>query len=343
MTNTDMLRSLTWAWVPIAAAAMSAVLIILLRPLLERYALARPNARSSHRSPTPQGGGIAVIAATIIMSVATIGFIGTAADAMLLSTVLGATAVVAAIGGADDLRPMGVPPRLLLEALAIAVALAAIPDGTRVVTQLPWWLERSCLLVGLLWFVNLVNFMDGIDWMTVAEIIPLSGAIAAFGLLGLVPLPVSSTLLALALLGAVIGFAPFNKPVAGLFLGDVGSLPIGLLLGWLLIQLAAAGALAAALLLPLYYVADASITLIRRMIAGEPFWQAHRSHFYQRARDHGLTVRAIVGRVFAINLALAGLACLTIAYRGGLVAALSLTCGAALVAWLLADFSRRKR
>ena len=86
----------------------------------------------------------------------------------------------------------------------------------------------------------------------------------------------------------MIGFAPFNRPVAKIFLGDVGSLPIGLLLGWCLLQLASHQHLAAALLLPLYYLADATVTLLRRVIQREPFWAAHRSHFYQRATDNGL-------------------------------------------------------
>ena len=149
-------------------------------------------------------------------------------------------------------------------------------------------------------------------------------------------------ILDLALLGATLGFAPFNKPVAKLFLGDVGSLPIGLLLGWLLLQLAGAGQPAAALLLPLYYLADASVTLVRRMVAGESFWQAHRSHFYQRACDRGLGVPAIVGRVFLTNLALAGLAFVTVAEHGPIVITVSLLIGAALVCGLLASFAGRK-
>ena len=104
-------------------------------------------------------------------------------------------------------------------------------------------------------------------------------------------------LLASALLGAMIGFAPFNRPVARLFLGDVGSLPIGLLLGWLLLHSPARGHLAAALILPLYYLADATVTLARRIARGEPFWQAHRTHFYQRATDNGFTVPEIVTHV----------------------------------------------
>ena len=117
-------------------------------------------------------------------------------------------------------------------------------------------------------------------------------------------LPPRRSLAALALCGAMLGFAPVNRPVARLFLGDVGSLPIGLLLGWLLVVLAGGGHFAAALLLPLYYLADATMTLLRRLAKGEPVWQAHRTHFYQRATDNGYSVMQIVGRVFVLNIAL---------------------------------------
>ena len=119
------------------------------------------------------------------------------------------------------------------------------------------------LLIAGLWFVNLVNFMDGIDWMTVAEIVPITAALVAASASS-APSAMAS-LVALALGGAMLGFAPFNRPVAKLFLGDVGSLPIGLLIGWLLVLLAGNGHLAAALLLPLYYLADATLTLLRRL------------------------------------------------------------------------------
>ena len=138
----------------------------------------------------------------------------------------------------------------------------------------------------------------------------------------------------------MIGFAPFNRPVAKLFLGDVGSLPIGLLLGWLLLLLAGRGYLAAALLLPLYYLADASITLIRRFMNGEPVMHAHRSHFYQQALDKGFTVYQILGRVFALNLALGALAFLTVANRSLAIDVGSFVAGSALVAALLWKFNR---
>jgi UDP-N-acetylmuramyl pentapeptide phosphotransferase/UDP-N-acetylglucosamine-1-phosphate transferase len=249
------------AAVVIFSAFICVGLIILLQPVLQRYALAKPNARSSHRMPTPQGGGIAVIAATI----AAVGFglfsLGASLAAPLV-TVFAAVILIACVGAADDIHPLAVAPRLALQALAVCTVIYALPNDLRIVSILPWWIERVLLFVGGLWFVNLVNFMDGIDWMTVAEIVPISGALVTLGCLGAISR--EGITVALALGGAMLGFAYFNRPTARLFLGDVGSLPIGLLVGWLLVLLAGGGHLTAALLLPLYYLADATLTLIRR-------------------------------------------------------------------------------
>jgi UDP-N-acetylmuramyl pentapeptide phosphotransferase/UDP-N-acetylglucosamine-1-phosphate transferase len=204
--------------------------------------------------------------------------------------------------------------------------------------MLPWWIERSLLLVGCLWFVNLTNFMDGIDWMTAAEMVPVTAGLALIGLIG--GLPPDGALVAFALCGALIGFAPFNRPVARIFLGDVGSLPIGLLVAWLLLLLAARGHFAAAVVLPLYYLADATLTLLRRIVKRERFWQAHRTHFYQIATDRGFSVRQIVGRVFAVNLVLVALAVASVLWPGPKTAVAALAGGAALVGWLLHIFVR---
>jgi UDP-N-acetylmuramyl pentapeptide phosphotransferase/UDP-N-acetylglucosamine-1-phosphate transferase len=177
--------------------------------------------------------------------------------------------------------------------------------------------------------------------MTVAEVVPVTGALVLLGLSG--TLDLVPALIAAALFGAVLGFAPFNRPVARLFLGDVGSLPIGLLLGWLLLQLAGRGHLAAALILPLYYLADATITLARRVARREPVWQAHRTHFYQRATDNGFGVPEIVARVFLVNLALAVLALVSVAKSGLLVSLLALAAAGMMVGWLLTVFARPRR
>ena len=325
--------ALRGAAILIIAALVSALLIVALRPLLERYAMAQPNARSSHKIPTPQGGGIAVIAATIAVACGAAGVIP-------LATLFAAVILIAAVGAMADLHPIDVAPRLLLQALAVAAVIFTLPAELRVMPVLPWWIERVLLVVGGLWFVNLVNFMDGLDWITVAEVVPITAALAAIGFFGL--LPPRALAVSLALCGAMIGFAYFNRPVAKLFLGDVGSLPIGLLLGWLLVLIAGSGGRAAALLLPLYYLADSTVTLLRRLVNGEQVWQAHRSHFYQRATDRGLSVPEVVARVFAVNLVLAALALVTVIMPSRITDIAALAAGSALVAWLLFDFTRSR-
>jgi len=323
----------------VASGALAYLLIIALQPVLKRYALAQPNARSSHTVPTPQGGGIAVIASTIVVAVlAAILLPSLNVDLIRLGPLLAMTALLAVVGSSDDVRPMEVLPRLLLQTAAVSVLIYTMPADLRIIPVMPWWIERVLLIVASLWFVNLVNFMDGVDWMTVAEVVPLTAGLALFGLWG--ALPPGATLVALALCGATIGFAPFNRPVARLFLGDVGSLPIGLLLGWLLAAFAGAGHVTAALLLPLYYLADATVTLIRRLVNNETILQAHRSHYYQRAIDNGFGVPQVVTRVFSLNVALIVLATTTLLVPSHIFHAAVLMVGCALVASLLRSFAR---
>jgi UDP-N-acetylmuramyl pentapeptide phosphotransferase/UDP-N-acetylglucosamine-1-phosphate transferase len=194
------------------------------------------------------------------------------------------------------------------------------------------------LVVAGVWFVNLVNFMDGLDWITVAEMAPLTAVIALLGWLGSVSPQVGIT--AAALCGALLGFAPFNKPVARLFLGDVGSLPIGLLVGWMLLELAGARGLVPALLLALYHLMDATITLLRRLARRERVWEAHRSHFYQKATLNGFTALSVSAHVLGLNLVLAGLACIAIAMPAWPIQVVALAVGLILVIALLRRFER---
>jgi UDP-N-acetylmuramyl pentapeptide phosphotransferase/UDP-N-acetylglucosamine-1-phosphate transferase len=324
----------------IVAMALSTGLILMLRPYLERYALARPNARSSHSKPTPQGGGIAVVAATLASAWLGVFVSSDLASPQLIALTLAAV-LLAFVGAIDDTRGLGAAPRLVMQILAVGIVVAALPEEFRVLPQLPWMLERALLLIGGIWFVNLVNFMDGLDWMTVAEVVPVTAGVVLLGMTGAgTPL---ALLVALGLLGAITGFAPFNRPVARLFLGDVGSLPIGLLLGWILMMLAGRGHLVAAVLLPLYYLADATLTLGRRIARRERVWQAHRTHFYQRATDGDFSVKEIVVRVFVLNLSLAGLALVSAIEPDPRVDLATLALGGALVAWLLLTFARGKR
>jgi UDP-N-acetylmuramyl pentapeptide phosphotransferase/UDP-N-acetylglucosamine-1-phosphate transferase len=319
----------------VAAAMVSAALIWAILPWLLRYALAKPNARSSHRTPTPQGAGIAVIAATLAVA----GAIAcTTSNSNIPFAIFAASLFIAIVGFADDVKSIPVLPRLLLQAVAVGAILFAAPADIRIVPACPLWIERGLLLLAGLWFVNLVNFMDGLDWMTVAEIVPVTGAMIVLGSLG--AFPASATPVAAALCGAMIGFAPFNRPVAKVFLGDVGSLPIGVLLGWCLLQLAYNHELAATLLLPLYYLLDATVTLLRRLVRREPFWAAHRSHFYQRATDNGFTVLRVVSEVFALNVGLAVLAIASTWTQSAALDVMLIIAGGCAVALTMFRFSR---
>ena len=336
MASSQLLLSLAAA---VPAALLSGVLTWAIRPLLVRIALAKPNARSSHRIPTPQGGGVAVIAATLIAAVAVIAFAG-AVEMKIPVAVFGATLFIAAVGFADDVNSIPVVPRLLLQGLAVAAVILATPENLRIVPACPLWLERGLLLLAGLWFVNLVNFMDGLDLMTVAEIVPITGALVLLGWFAELPAP--ATVAAAALFGAMLGFAPVNRPVAKIFLGDVGSLPIGLLVGWCLLQLAWHQQFAAALLLPLYYLADATVTLLRRMARREPFWAAHRTHFYQRATDNGFSVSRVVSEVFLLNIVLTALAIGSVMTSSAVIKSLLLAVGGIATAILMYRFSLRQ-
>ena len=169
----------------ITATLLSYLLTWAVRPLLLRHALAKPNARSSHRVPTPQGAGTAVIAATLAVSATILVWSGFA-DAKTLTVLLGATLFLAAVGLADDLRSIPVLPRLLLQILAVAAVVFTAPDSLRIAQNLPLWIERGLILIAGIWFVNLVNFMDGLDLMTVAEAVPVTATVVLLGGLGII-------------------------------------------------------------------------------------------------------------------------------------------------------------
>ncbi len=321
-------------------AAASYVLIRLMLPLFRRYTMARPNARSSHRVPTPQGGGAAVLIATLIGLLLAAKALPNSGLQTGPRVALGLGAVLlAVIGAIDDLRPLPVAPRLMVQVLA--AAMGVLPAWAHVVTPLlglPAWMVLGPAMIGLIWFINLSNFMDGIDGITVAEFVPITLALCVLTEFGIATLP--SGLIAAALGGALIGFVPFNRHIAKLFLGDVGSLAIGFVMGALLLELALLGHLVSALILPLYYLADATLTLLRRLINGERITEAHRSHFYQRATDLGWRVPEITNSILFVNIGLGFLAIAAARYSSLAIQVGTLAAAVALTAWLLRHLSR---
>ncbi len=200
---------------------------------------------------------------------------------------------------------------------------------------LPPWLDLLAAGFTWLWFINLFNFMDGIDGIAGTESVSIGVGIAFLAVLHLAANGLGVGLLGITIAASALGFLWWNWQPARLFMGDVGSVPLGYLLGWLLLTLAAAGLWAPALILPLYYLADASWTLTRRLLRGAKVWQAHREHFYQRAVQTGRSHASVVRRVFLADIVLVALALW--AASGALWPALGLA--AVTVAVLLVDLS----
>lgn len=316
---------LLWAAVLVAGcASLSAVLIFFLRPLLVQHLMAHPNARSSHKTPTPQGAGLAVMLAVfagIALALLTVPPLGAPGLVPVLVVACGLTI----LGALDDWLTLPVSWRFAGQTLAAVALVLSLPQGFQILPGLiPLALERALIAFGIVWFINAVNFLDGLDWMTVVQVVPIALGIAILNALGAVPATIG--VLALALLGAMLGFAVFNKHPARIFLGDAGSLPIGLCLAFMLIFVAGTH-LAAALLLALYTMADSTLTLFRRMRAKEPILSAHRTHFYQRGVDKGLSVPQVTARVLFLQMVLVGLAIATVLFPAPLVALLCLALG----------------
>lgn len=253
-----------FAWPALALLLTAAVLHWMLWRLPGWLPMDRPNPRSLHRTPVPRAGGLAIL----------IGATLSLLSAGELLWVLWLPALgLAVISWLDDRRHLPVRVRLAAQLLACAAFLAVIEQGVG-----PIWLLA---LPALVWMTNLYNFMDGSDG--------LAGGMTLFGFLfyGLAAVLAGQPGIALpafVLAAAAAGFLRYNFAPARVFMGDVGSIPLGFLaagLGYLGWRQGAWPAWYPPLIFSPFIV-DASVTLLRRLLRREKIWQAHKSHYYQR-------------------------------------------------------------
>lgn len=322
--------------IAVSTAAASCGATWALLPILRRKAiLDHPTERASHTIPTPRGGGIAVVSVTVLAWSAA-AFMTEALSPSLL-TALGGAVALAVLSWLDDLADLSALVRLAGHAAAVAAGLAALPDGILIFQGLlPEALDKVLAALAWIWFVNLFNFMDGIDGISGVEIMAIGAGV--FALAATSAVTPALGLLGVGAAGAAVGFLVFNWQPAKIFLGDVGSVPMGFLLGWLLLSLAGQGLWAPALILPLYYLADATLTLGRRALRGEKVWRAHKEHFYQRAHQAGLSHAAVSTRIAVANGLLIG--CALLAAQGKVWP--GLICGVGVVSALLGHFATQR-
>jgi len=290
----------------LVAITVSFFIVILGVPVLRRIlaskgVLDNPNARSSHSIPTPRGGGIAIVLAIIAGN--TILWLGGDGIPHSIMTISAFACGLGLISWADDVWGVSAALRFICQIITVGCALYLDPGiATNALPFLPIWGAVLIVGAGWIWFINLYNFMDGIDGMTGTETVSICGG---FILLSLTGTLTSDIVPPLAVIGvAAIGFLYWNWSPAKIFMGDVGSIPLGFLLGWFILNAFGDGAWLAALIIPGYFLADSTITLLKRACRGAPVWKAHREHFYQMPISFGVPHDRIMLRIIGANILL---------------------------------------
>lgn len=273
-------------WILLAATSAFVVAAMLTwrfcDPASWLHLLDHPNERSLHSRPTPRTGGVAILLSFGLSIPIWIFQVGAADPVVWLMTGAG---IIAVLSFLDDWRGLSVGGRFLghlfgscLVVMGAGLALSSLPSG---MSMLPMWLGFGASVIFLVWMVNLYNFMDGMDGFAGGMTVIGFGTFAIFGwLAGNLPF----VALSLSLAGAASGLLLFNFPPARIFMGDVGSASLGLLAGGFILWGARDDVFPfwAGLLVFSPFIVDASVTLLGRVVRGERFWQAHKTHYYQR-------------------------------------------------------------
>jgi UDP-N-acetylmuramyl pentapeptide phosphotransferase/UDP-N-acetylglucosamine-1-phosphate transferase len=341
-------------------------LTYLLVKVLNRAAIYdNPNDRSMHSIPTPRGGGwsYVILLAIGFGLVLSCGFSQSLME-FNFGTIFGGKTFLSNIGHCillehetlllfvgfiflalvswwDDCRGVPARLRLLAQFVAVAIPLHSYPVEILFPNWLPYPVALVFVLLAWIWFINLYNFMDGIDGITAMETICISGVIALLGLKffnNVIVLNDLVLVLSIVLFSVSVGFLQFNWHPAQIFLGDVGSVSIGYILGFCLLHIAALGYWQIALTLPLYYLADSGITLVRRLLHGDRVWEAHRTHLYQIAAQMSGRHDIVVLKIAACNLILAIIAIASIFWGAWVCLAAPIP-----VAILYAHFAKQAR
>ncbi len=279
-----------------------------------RYALRNamvdvPNSRSSHSVPTPRGGGLA------IAFVCGAGILFAAIDHVIAQetaiALLGGGLLIAAVGWVDDRSSL--PPLVRLTAHTIAAGWAVYWIGGMPTLRVGNDVMHvgsaggTLAVIGIVWFTNLYNFMDGIDGLAGAEAVTVGGVA---GLLLLYRGRQDLAVLLFLIVAATLGFLVWNWPPAKIFMGDVGSGLLGYMFATLAVFSERSGALSLLswAVLFLVFIADATITLFRRGLSRKGLSSAHREHAYQRAVVSGYSHETVSVAIVVVNLVLGALA-----------------------------------
>ena len=260
-----------------------------------RGMLDRPGHRRSHMMVTPRGGGIGIV---LGMLVCLPGILWRTWPASFIICLLVSLSLVAGAGWWDDHRSLPVLPRLGAQVFGVILLSVGLLGGS-----LSWWWLPIMLLAGV-WSINLHNFMDGIDGLLAVQTIFVAAGLGVLSAFGQQPI---LGIAAASLSAAALAFWCYNRSPARIFMGDVGSGSVGLLLFALTAMLwrTDRALLWPALLLSSSFIVDASLTLLARLWHGRRWYTAHREHLYQWLVRRGLSHSRVVAGYFSWNMLVA--------------------------------------
>lgn len=239
----------------------------------------QPGQRRSHKTPTPRGGGIGIVIAALVVGIPALWLLPRAWPPATVIQVVVAIVLVAAVGWLDDHRPVPVWPRIAVHLVAgFLVASAALMTAVHADGRMFWWLP--VVAIAIAGSTNAHNFMDGIDGILGLQALFV---MLAYGVLAICFREAGVAGLAIATAAGCVGFLAFNLPPAKIFMGDVGSGALGLLIGAIaaLLVRREPALLWACLIIPSAFLVDSGLTLTRRVLAGQRWTTPHRQHLYQ--------------------------------------------------------------
>ena len=323
----------------------SVVLVRLVIPVLNRMNvldLTEERVQTCVHAPTPRGGGWGVTPVIALLWLSIWYLFPDPSYRVGMLAMLALFIPLTWISWMDD-RTQAVPvrTRMLVQSFAVAIPILLLPPDTTVcLGYLPLWLDRAVTILGWWWFMNLFNFMDGLNGISGVEAATIGLGVFLCAYFNKHDLPLS--LMGLAFLGGAAGWLVWNWRYDALaFLGDVGSVGLGYFGGWILIMLATKGHFFPAALISLYYCMDATTTLIYKIKRGVPIWQAERAHFYHAGTIPGaLNAIQATMRLVAVNIVLLILAFCASRYQYGWA---YLPAGILVCVWLMWHYKQHEK
>ncbi len=291
---------------------ITALSLVIAKKIFYRWEFVdKPNFRSNHKKPVALGGGIIIIPLIIIFS-----FLN---NYIWNLNVLISILMLFFISMWDDFKNIKPLPRLFFHFLAVTIHIIfylypQIEDDF-INNKNILFIFSVFLIFGVIWFINAFNFMDGINGITSVQVISICLSLLALDYY----IYHEINILAFSVLIIISVFLYFNWTPASIFLGDAGSIPLGFIVFILLTDYALKGIWIISVILPLYYLMDTSITLIKRVYKRQRFWEAHKEHFYQQAIKNGFSHSSVSLKLLIVNIGLFSLSFYAYIYKNDII------------------------